>query len=327
MNPQTRTRKPVVIPEDEYFIFTFIAPLLPLSAIFATWYFGGVTLEWAIFLSFVWMGSYILWGFRIISNTEYVVIERFGEFSRVVHSGPRLLCLPGIIDKVVVQGTLRWQELRLFAYEEGKREYKVDFKNGSTLVDIKASIRVGPQGQSLNDLNKAIYLFTYSFKNDSERMERIENVLESALVPKLQALEIDKALEEKDAIAEVANGDECVIETLISVGIELNSQKGVIIADIILPPEIIAQRQKKLEGQSEAEKQSAQGLGYARSIMAVKQALACTLEEATAIYQTQRGLETIATTGSNISFVASDIKGVQRTLGVAEVQTHQRRKG
>ena len=206
---------------------------------------------------------------------------------------------------------------------------EVHFKDGSTPVSMKASIRVGPQGSSIEELNDAIYLLTYATKNDAERIERVENILESAVVPQLQALEISAALLEKDSVADSVNKNTEAIEALVAIGIELNPQKGLIISDIALTPEIIAQRQKKLEGTSEAEKQKALGLGYARSITAIIEELKCSRGEALSIYNTQRGLETLEKLKSNVSLVASDIKGVLKTMNVGDAnpRNHQTEGG
>ncbi len=289
--------------------------------------------DWVIAGGILWIAIYFFIGFKLVQNTEYLVIERFGEFSRIVHSGPRLLCFPGIIDKVVAEDNLRWKTLNLFADEakdgsappNTKKSYHVDFKDGSTPVSMEASYRVGPQGSSTDETDNAIYLFTYAMQNASERESRIEGLLESEAIPRLQELEIGVALVQKDKIAKEVTANARVLEALILMGVELNPNKGLIIPDIALTPEIIAQRQKKLEGASEADKQKALGLGYARSIKAIKEELGCTEKEALQIYNTQRGLETLASLQTNVSFIAPDIKGVLKTMGVVDAspRNHQ----
>lgn len=297
-------------------IFTSIAPLLPIIAILTAWYFGGVTFDWVIFVSLVWACIYFSWGFRIIRNTEYLVIERFGKFSGIVHSGPRILCLPGLIDIVVASGTLRYKELTLFTSKEDR--YLVDFSDCSAPVVMKASYRVGPQDKSLKEADNAIYLFTYSINNLSELEERIEGILESATAPQLRALVISDALLQKNAIADSVTADLNVRRALEAIGVELNPQKGLIISDISLTPEIIALRQKKLQGSSEAIKQVLQGKGYAQTIKAIMEELNISEESARSIYQTQRGLETLEGLGTNISFVSPDISGIQKTIGIGD---------
>ncbi|MBI5078186.1 MAG: hypothetical protein HZB11_02370 [Candidatus Yonathbacteria bacterium] len=271
----------------------------------------------------LWLAIYFSWGFRIVRNTEYLVIERFGKFNRIVHSGPRILCLPGIVDRVAYSDTLRYRELALFADE--KERYRVDFKDGSTPVVMKASYRIGPQGNSVEDIDEAIYRFTYTMRSMDEREERIEEILESVAIPQLQTLEIADALLQKDTIAEKVTADKLARSALEAMGVELNPQKGLIIPDITLTPEIIEQRQKKLQGASEADKQKALGLGYARSIKAIIEELDVTWEEARSIYETQRGLEVLETLDANVSFVAPDMKGVQKTIGVGDAnpRNHQ----
>lgn len=303
----------VIIPDGAYGFYSWLVPLLGAYAFAqASPIIGSTETEGII----VWFGIYFFWGFRIIPQTDYLVVERFGTFNRIVHSGPRILCFPGLIDKIADRGTLRWRELALFA--DDKEPYRVDFKDGSTPVVMKASWRIGPQGNTLAELDRAIYLFTYTMRSDGEREERIEEVLESAAIPQLQQYEISQALVEKDAVAEKVTGDSGVLDALMAIGIELNPQKGLIIPDIALTPEIIEQRQKKLQGASEAEKQKAQGLGYARSIKGIMEELEVSQGEARQIYETQRGLETLAQVDANVSFVAPDIRGIQRTMGIGD---------
>lgn len=269
-----------------------------------------------------WLALYSYWGFRIIPNREYLVIERFGIFNRIVHSGPRILCLPGLIDKIVDSGgSLRSREIELFADE--KPPYQVDFIDGSAQVRSKAWYCLGPEKcNDLTALDEAIYDFTYTLKNEQAVRERIEDVLESSFVPQLQRLTIAEALVQKDTVAENAVNTE-VRDALKVNGIYLIEKRSFIITDIVLPDEIIKQRQKKLEGESEANKQEELGAGYGRAIAGVIKAARAagkelSWEAAQGIYERQRGFETLGTTGSKISFVASDIKGIQKTIGIGD---------
>ncbi len=326
--PNVHAKKKFIIPDDSYGFLSWTIPgvgatifsiltcfivLDPLSPLI------GIAL---------WGAIYFYWGFEIVQNTEYLVLERFGEFSRIVHSGPRILCLPGLVDKIASKGNLRYREISLF---EDEPNHLVDFKDGSSRVSMKGSYRVGPQPDTFDTpedfekLDLAIYRFTYTMKSDEEREERVEEILESSANEHLQALEIGGALLEKDSIAEKVTASTQVRSALEAMGIELNPQKGLIIPDIELSAEIIAQRQKKLEGASEADKQSAQGLGYARSIQAIMTALSVDQQEARSIYETQRGLEVLGSLDANVSFVAGNMKDIQRTMGVGDAnpRNHQ----
>ncbi len=315
--PNAHTQNQTLIPDDAYFYLSWLVPLI-----------GGILFTLASFTIaqsmsgwILWFGIYFYFGFKIVRNKDYLVIERFGEFSRIVHAGPRLLCFPGLIDKIADSGTLRYREMPLFSDDEekegeNKKVYRVDFKDGSTPITAKASYRVGPQGTTIGELNEAIYRYTYTMQSDAEREERIEELLESGAIPQLQGLEIAQALVEKDTVADKVTADPKIRSAIEAIGVELNPQKGLIISDIALTPEIIAQRQKKLEGASEADKQSAQGLGYARTIQAIMTELKVSQAEARAIYETQRGLETLEKLKAHTSFVSPDIKGMLNMVGV-----------
>lgn len=306
--------------------FSWVTPLVFFGGVIIVMIVGffvsvGAPDEWSLGLTPMFTGV-ILWsifyaycGFRIVQNREYLVIERFGEFNRIVHMGPRILCFPGLIDKIIAKGTLRNQEVELFKDETPP--YKVDFDDGSTEVRCKAWFHIGPENtDDILIINEAIYKFTYSLKDEQGALERIEDVLESSFVPLLQALSIKNALTKKDEVADKAAGEQAVKEALEAVGIVLCAPKGFIITDIVLPLEIIALRQKKLEGESEADKQAEQGLGYARTIEAIAKKLGISVSEARAIYETQRGLETLQGVKANVTFVSPSIQGIQTMIGI-----------
>ncbi|PIR44109.1 hypothetical protein COV23_01590, partial [Candidatus Wolfebacteria bacterium CG10_big_fil_rev_8_21_14_0_10_31_9] len=102
----------------------------------------------------------------------------------------------------------------------------------------------------------------------------------------------------------------------------LNPEKGFILTDIALPPEIQALRKEKLAGQKEAEKSVKKGAGYADTILAiikrVKEELKTEIsfKKAQEVYENQRGLETIGATGANVTFIATDIRNVLATLNI-----------
>lgn len=266
----------------------------------------------------LWISLYAYWGFRIIPNKGYLVIERFGEFNRIVHTGPRILCFPGLIDKIIATGTLRNQELELFKDETPV--YRVDFTDGSAPVECKVWFRIGGNAEKISEIDENIYKFTYSLKDEKSVRERIEDVLESIFVPRLQELSIQEALTKKDVIADDSSKEPSVKDSLSAVGIFLCTPKGFVITDIILSEDIVKLRQEKLKGGAEADKQTAQGLGYARTINAIIKELGVTAKEAREIYETQRGLETIEKLRANVQFIAPSIKDIQKTIGVNQGQ-------
>lgn len=319
-----QVKKQRIIPEQAFF---WVTPLVFSGGTFLMTVIGAliamnVPNEWnlgytPVFTAIVlWISFYLYWGFKIVPNKGYLVIERFGEFNRIVHMGPRILCFPGLIDKIIVKdGTLRNQEVELFKDETPI--YEVDFGDGSAPVNSKAWFHIGPEdADDTSIIDEAIYLFTYSMKDESSVRERIEDVLESSFVPLLQALTIKEALVQKDIIADKAANEPGVKEALEAVGIYLCTPKGFVITDIVLPEAIVKLRQKKLEGEVEADKQTEQGLGYARTIEAIANRLKVSMSEAREIYEAQRGLETLAGVNANVTFITPDIKGIQKTMGI-----------
>lgn len=306
--------------------FFWITPIvffggMLIATIVGTLFSGSIPSEWnlgytPVFSAVVlWISFYVYWGFKIVPNKGYLVVERFGEFNRIVHMGPRILCFPGLIDKIIAEGTLRNQEVELFKDEIPV--YEVDFDDASAPVNCKAWFHIGPEDtDDILVIDVAIYKFTYSLKNEDSVRERIEDVLESSFVPSLQSLTIKEALVQKDIIADKAASEPEVKEALAAVGITLCTPKGFVITDIVLPDAVVKLRQKKLEGEVEADKQTEQGLGYARTIEAIANRLKVTVFEAREIYEAQRGLETLAGVNANVTFITPDIKGIQKTMGI-----------
>ncbi len=258
----------------------------------------------------VWLTIFVVWNIVIPAGQEYLVIERLGKFYGIKHSGIGFLCFRGIIDKVRDSGNLKVRELKMYADE--KDDFAIDFKDGSAPIDASIWHRIGKENSSWDEINRAIIAHVYAYKNPEGR---VEEIVDGHTRPLLQSFSIDDAQEAKDSIAEKILGSEDVKRAMRKTGHFFVENKGLIISDIILPEEIRNLRRQVLEGKKDAERDIKKGAGYALAIKEVINKLGTSTERGIDIYQTQRGFETIETTGSNVTFVAPDMKGLLVTVG------------
>ncbi len=310
------------------FIGFFVVCFGVVIATIAGFFLGNIStpsmsLTTAVCLTTIWFALYIFLGLRIVKQKEFLVIERLGKFYRVAHRGPRILCLPGVIDKIAMKNDLKLKRLDLYKDEP---ENKIDYKDGSARTLIQTWYRISNSDFNEKDdrekIDEDIVKFIYNVKNPEGR---IEEILDALARPELQEMTIDEANVKKSEVAKkilkeaTESGDTKI--TLENIGVTIDPKKGVLITDIELPDSITKLRELKLEGQKEAERSAARGGGYAKTINAIiteakKNDINITFKEAWEIYERQRGLETVGSTGANITFITPDIKGIMKTLDI-----------
>ena len=280
-------------------------------------------------LTILWLAVYTAVGLRIPRKKEFLVIERLGKFYRIAHRGPTVLCLPGLIDRIAKKDNLKLKRLDLYKDEPGN---KIDYKDGSAATTIQGWWRISgydseekelkefdeENGEDRIKINKDIFLFTYAVENPEGR---IEEVLDAFARPLLQKMTIDEANIKKNKVSTTTLANKGVKKAMRAMGVCLDPNKGVLITDIALPDEIVKLRELKMEGVKDAERAKARGTGYAQAINAIVEEAKnagqeISFQDAQGIFERQRGLETVADTGANISFVASDIGGVMKTLDI-----------
>lgn len=285
---------------------------------------------------FLWSALYVIWGFRIRGEKTWQTIERFGTFYRIIHDGPRLLCLPGLIDKVREEGVLQYGEIPLYS-DADEKDNELDFADASAPVNAKIWGRVGRHDEikdekTLVEINEDIYRWTYATEQGQQK-KRVEEVMDDVTRPILQGLKLDDANKQKREVAKKIIDDEDgnLKKSLAQIGFYLNPHEGLVISDIAIPPSVKKLREQVLEGEKDAERAARRGEGYA---MAIKKVIEIakkdgggdiTWEQARKIYETQRGLETLKETGANITFISRDVKGVLANIGIGGDNHHGKR--
>lgn len=314
------------------FLIAFAAVTLPASVLGILGYNLSPTdgLRWYIALSamIIWGFIYVGLGLRINRKQEFLVIERFGKFYRVAFSGIRILCLPHLIDMVVVKpglGTLEFQDIPISS-EPGQ---EVDFTDGSAPIKGTAYFSIGdPNKRTFAELVDDIIRFSYAYQKP---LDRIANVLTEFAREHLQGMTVDEAQVRAKKLPEVLKGTAGteVKTALEEIGVHLDPERSITVSDIDLPTEIKASRQRSLDAAREADATGKLGQGYANAInfiieAAKKAGHEISWADAQTIFQNQRALE-VAGKAESISFVAPDMASVIKTLSVGS--TSQTPKG
>jgi regulator of protease activity HflC (stomatin/prohibitin superfamily) len=272
-------------------------------------------LQSAIAGAILWNGFLVAFGIRFVPQATAFVVERFGKYMGVLRSGPRLI-LP-FIDKVKSQ-TLKAVRLNLY---EDEPNNTFDFLDDSAPVRIQVWYKIlqtvtDAEGFMIDVLDDSIQKFFYSNENPENW---IEEQLDHILRTRLQALSIDDA--QKQAISIAADSVD-VINNIHNIGDSIGVEiSRVLITDIVLSQKTIEARQQVLEGDKAGAKAALKARGYALSINAIIQEAGAkgttvSWEQAEALFNQQRALETLATTGANINIVGDNIGGVVRTLDI-----------
>lgn len=256
--------------------------------------------------SLSWTILYVIAGLEIVGPKDFVVVERMGLFHRVLKPGWRVLCMPGIIDRIVNPDgirSLKVRELVLYSDPEDK-ENKLDFACGATAA-VKAILYyrvVDP------------IAFTYSSDNVLSRMEEIMDSITRRI---LQSDTIDAASKNLKSISASIAADKDTMNALIEMGVEMVNY---VITDIILPEDVIANREKVLAAEKDAEAQEKIGHGYMRAIEAMmecmeKKGLKYNFEKALDFYLEMQRMKTLRETKSNVTLIGHNIREVGMLIG------------
>jgi hypothetical protein len=231
------------------------------------------------------------------------------------------------IDRVFLSGNFFGKDVELFVMDENDptKRVEIDFKAGSAPVDAAAWYQIGdPEALRRGDREKLasdILKYAYTVLPE-EREERIIEIFEGALRPVLQQRTIEEA-QTGSTQASKEGVEEAQRTGLTELGVYPMPGKGIIIRDIELPIGIVELRQLELTGEKRALEMKAASGGYWASIQEIIDAAAratpsivLSPDKAQEIFERQIALATISKTGANITFIASDIDGVVKTITV-----------
>ena len=277
-------------------------------------------------LAFAWIGFCIFQGTIILEQQQYAVIERLGKYQTVYFRGWKVLVIG--VDKIRGEiGDMRAKEYQLYADE---RKTELDFADGASApVVVKIWYRLGKpedavvESENWKELTEAVKLWVYKYEKPEDRVYAL---VDGALRPRLQALNIDDASTSKGR-GNIAEETMKIVEPgLAEIGAYVPSDKGrLVIEDIELPQSVIDLRQKKLEGEKLAAEQEAEAAGYWRPVQAVQVGLDTSLDKAWGIYRTLRALKTLEKIQPGITLVGKGLDGIlgNINLGGKEGDGHE----
>lgn len=263
-----------------------------------------------------WILLYISLGWREIKQQETVVIERFGQFLRILKPGISIVCLPGLIDKE--KKTISLQSCPLTLYKDEPHN-KIDFKNGSAQVIIKVYKHI-----DITNIDENVWRNAY-VTDDPDAW--LEDTLDDIIRPQLQEMTLDEAQVKKDAIAKSISSPTTTVndgtDRQIMLVHMIRDQTGyilekVLITDINLSKEDEHVRRQSLEGEK-------RGDNFNQTLKMLVRGFKDTFardpshDELKDLQQQTYNLislETIKNSGSNISFVGKDIGSIMPTINV-----------
>ena len=284
--------------------------MLPALLLATAGYFVGV---WGLGfgLGLIWMAVVISSGIMVLGQMEFAVMEVLGQFRKVWFKGLHFRVIG--VEQVRMRGDFLAKRLELYADEAAP---EMDFTDASSPIDASMWYRIGEPGpityarykQLADDVQK----WVYAYKNPEER---IYNLVDAELRPLLQSKSIDEASIDRNGIAKRVTEE--ILPQLREMGIYLPSEeKRLVIEDIDLPDAVIQLRELKLKGEKLAAETEAESVGYWKAIKEIADKLGVSTTEATRIYETQRGLNTLPEIKANVSLVSRDIGGVLGTINL-----------
>lgn len=315
-NRPTGPKKPEDLGEYRGHLITVIVFGLPLfvSASFGYMLGNGYT---AGAFAIIWSTIFIATSLRFVRKRQFHVVERFGYFWDVKFAGPRIL-IPWI-DIEVMRDDFLQKEVELYAGME------IDFLDGSAPVKAAAWYQIGNpkdiEDGNMDAVRDQVTKYTYRVRA-AERAARVAEIFQGAFRPLLEAKKIDEAQKDMTIANEAIESSR---EALEEIGVYPFPGKGIILRDIALTPAIIAFRELKQKGDAEAQEAVNRSRSYWEPIVQMRKGLgdagfnAASLsdEMLMQLFLKMKGLEMIKGTGSNITFVSSDINGLLVQVGAA----------
>lgn len=266
----------------------------------------------------IWAAFSFVASIRFVRKRTFLVVERFGYFWDVKFTGLRII-IP-MIDNVVRRDDFLQKSVDLY-----KGDVKIDFNDASAPIRASAWYQIGdPKKIDAGDFASVRDdVLTYVYRvREAEVESRIAEIFQGTLRPLLESSTLVDVQKNGEKMAAQATDE--ATESLSEVGVYPFPAKGIIIADIALPDNVIALREQELQGEVEAKAAVSRARGYWEPLAQIKanlekQGMRISDQEARDFFLTLRGFETIDKTGSNISFVSSDLGGVLKTIGVGSV--------
>jgi regulator of protease activity HflC (stomatin/prohibitin superfamily) len=269
-------------------------------------YFIGVKDMFLIALSsaILWTTFYVYRGWTEVPVQDFMVIERFGLFVRVLLPGPHILCFPWFIDKQKnLPNTLKKESLEFF--KRSGTNNLIDFADGYS----------APTTMTAWYLIENPILWAYRVDDPTTWLE--DHIFRT-VQHKLEALTLKEASTSKVSIAQSTLDADLTIGTITKrLKLQVEEQLGIdltsfIIDDIDIPDVVKEIRMEEQRGIANANKRVAIARGYEEAIQAII-TIAKTVykrdmpyAEAKRLYDENQNREVAS--GSNFTIIGGDIQ-------------------
>jgi regulator of protease activity HflC (stomatin/prohibitin superfamily) len=264
--------------------------------------------------SLAWIAIYISLGWTEVDAQDFQIVESFGNFKRVILSGPNILCFPGLIDKPKkLEFTMKKDFHEFFQDSSGTNNFFVDFGD-DYIAKIKMTIWFKIENPIL-----------WVYKVEGQPTKWIEDHLLRIALHIMERLPLEYASKHKIEIEGntlstllTIEGDSDSAQKMISkhLGIKLTS---FIINDIDIPPEVREIRMEVNRGKAERDRRIAIVQGYYQSVQAIREeakklGIDMSWDDAKALHdenETRRVMDS-----SNITIVTPDLlESIPKMLG------------
>lgn len=301
-------------------MFIFVTALNTLAWILGVKYI--VTLS--IINGIAWFAVYSSIGWTEVDPQDFQIVETFGNFKRVIFSGPHILCFPGLIDKPrKLEQSMKKDCLKFFQAESNTSiGNMIDFKGGySAEIEMTAWYVI-----------KNPILWTYRVEDEPTKW--LEDQLFRAAQAIMEAMTLKEAttnklriatetLDSKITIKVKKKGEEEEKEVEVVLQKYVEDQLGIkvtslIINDINIPEEIRDIRMEKQRGTADRERRIQEARGYEAAIQEIRNTALkdygrdMPYEEAKKLYDENQDRKVM--NGSNVTIIGSDISNALHNL-------------
>ncbi|QQS61713.1 MAG: SPFH domain-containing protein [Candidatus Moraniibacteriota bacterium] len=272
---------------------------------------------WGILLgSATWTLFYASIGIKLVPQGTCWAIERLGQYVGVRKAGPQVLCFPGFLDKPR-EIPLTYQHEDLYVNSDGSvnKNASIDFEDLSAPITAQAWWQIDAENNG--GLEEAIRKFLYSV-GDARKF--IGDVVDASLRHDLSEMKFEEARKTKATRMDTLAKKDTVLEALAQIGVKLRDPKGILITDIILPPELEELQSLAFKGEREAKESANKSIGYALAIKEIIRAAkendgrVLSWEEAQDIYFRNKGLEAFASSGAHSTFIGGSVADMIQSL-------------
>ncbi len=294
----------------------FLVPMF-LLAVIGLRYGNGNT---ALGLAMLWPALLLPFSVRIVPQSTFLVVERLGRFWTVKYARFTLHLIIPFVDRVVFRGSFRQQSIDLYVLPNGERS-EIDFLDGSSPILVTGWFQVGdPDALERGDWEKlTAAIVRYVYRMEKRHVlpfitEAFQSILRSELEPHPIKVAQDRL-------------PELIVSALVGIRMvvgEIGVYASTILSSgLALTPTQRAYREQEMRGIAHTKEMIGRAASYYAPLLSMikecKEAgHSFTPQQLLQFFLDQRGLETLEQLKANVTFVAPNVRGIAKTLPIAD---------